>query len=383
MKFKIIRSKFLEGLASVQNIIAEEHQSGIISVIVEALGENHISSSAAFRAGLVEEYNTEHGCNCPICGGRLEYVTGPDWIDVLVCEQCKHEISDDLSESKIYRVSECGMAEFVRKQLGLDYAQRMGNGNYRLGKLHSKKVFFCVSPNAGFYNAHNKDSIFILCDISSVPRDWTENGCHAILFTELFYEKKSSGDFGIAKDVLNDLKPKEPNRRFGKNRLIHERRDLWLSVLMHILTAKYNGNDFKKGMLTGAAAARWFNKVHPRSKLPAWTLARDIKQLVSGCTKNTPYDKHEDHITTFLKLAADPNLTQDKRAKAADYIKELLLKATEDTKRNGGKMVELPEVGWVTGADGRSEAVPATSEDTVINAVDSNLRKGQRGERAA
>jgi len=384
MKFKIIRSKFLEGLASVQNIVAEHCKSGELPILVEAVGDTHISSSAAFRAGLVEEYNTEHGCNCPICGGRLEFVTGPDWHDVLVCEQCRNEIPDDIAESKIFRVSKRGMAEFVRKQLGLDYAQHMGDDNYRLGKLHGKKVFVCFSPSAGFYNAHNKDSIFIMCDVSSVPTDWTANGCLAILFGELFYDKPSKGEFGIAKDILDDLKPKDVKRRFGKNRLIHERRDLWLSVLMYILTAKYNSKDFnKEGMLTGAAAARWFSKAFPHIKLSARTLNRDIEQLTHSSSNSTPYDKHEDYIVMLLKLAADPKLPQEKRTRAANCIKELILKAAEDKKHNGDKMAELPEVGFVNGDDGRSKAVLLTSEDTVIDAVESNLRKGQREEAAA
>jgi len=383
MTFKIIRSKFIEGLASVQNIVAEEHRSGLIPVIAEASGEKHISSSAAFRAGLVEEHNAGHGGNCPLCGGQLEYVTGPDWDDILVCEQCRHDISDDLSKSKIYRVSQRGMAEFARKQLGLDYAQHMGDGNYRLGKLHGKNAFFCISPSAGFYNAHNKDSVFILCDISSVPHDWTANACHAIQFTELFYEKPSKCEFGMAKDILNDLKPKDAKRRFDKNRLIHKRRDNWLSVIMNILSEKYRESDFRDGMLTGAAALRWFRKLFPKVKGCARTFSRDIGEFATYDRKNDQYDKREPLIVNLLKYAANENIPLEDRVKTAKAVATVLAQAKEGSHRNGGVPVELPETSWGEGADGKSERVLTVSGETVYAKVDSNLEKEARGEKAA
>ena len=55
MQFKIIRSKILEGLAAVQNTLADDRRNRRISLIAEAIGEMHTCSSAAFRNGLVEE----------------------------------------------------------------------------------------------------------------------------------------------------------------------------------------------------------------------------------------------------------------------------------------------------------------------------------------
>lgn len=383
MKFKIIRSKFLEGLASIQNIVAEHCKSGELPILVEAVGDTLISSSAAFRAGLVEEYNTEHGCNCPLCGGRLEYVTGPNWDDVLVCEQCRNEIPDDIAKSKIYRVSKRGMAEFVRKQLGLDYAQHMGDENYRLGKLHGKKVFVCFSPSAGFYNAHNKDSIFIMCDVSSVPTDWTANGCHAILFGELFYDKPSKGEFGIAKDILEDLMPKDTKRRFGKNRVIHKGRDYWLSVIMNILSTKYQESDFRDSKLTGAAAMRWFRKVYPKYKGCARTFTRQMEEFTTYDKEKDRYDKREPLIANLLKYLANPNTPQEDRIKTAKGIADLLDQAKQATRRNGGIPVELPESSWSVGEDGKSERVLTVSADTIYDNVDNNLGKRQREEAAA
>lgn len=369
MKFTIIRSKFIEGLASVQNIIAESHKSGKLSVLVEAVGDTHISSSAAFRAGLIEEYNTEHGCNCPLCGGRLQYVTGPDWTDVLVCDQCNHEISEELSNSKIYRVSERGIAEFIRKQLGLDFKQPMGEGNYRLGKLYGKNAFFCVSPSAGFYNAHKKDSVFILCDVSSVPHDWTENGCHAIQLSELFYDKTSRSEFAVAKDVLNDLTPKEPKRRFGKNRRINDRRDKWLTVISHILANGYRASDFHKGKLTAVAAYTWFKKVYPRFNKVARTLDRDMAAFHTVEKKKGAYDQREPVIAKLLETIADDSIPQDRRLEIANNIKNAVAKLKEAERRNGGNPVELPPTGWITDESGRSVAVPTTTDDATFDAV--------------
>lgn len=371
-KFVILRSKILEGLASVQDILAKESISRVKHVLVDSDG-HYINSRAAFLNGLVEEYNSTHHGDCPICGGRVHSVLNDDWEEVDVCENCKNEVTD-LADKKLYHVSEHGMAEFVRKQLGFRFAQRLGGGNYRLGMLHGKKAFFCVSPKHGFYNAHNKDSVFFLCNVESVPEGWTANGCHAIPFAELFYEKSDGVSIGMAEDVLNDLKPKVPERRFGEHRRIHERRDDYLSVVMNILTSPYNAKDFKRGMITPTALAKWHRKLFkdasPKSRK---TFERDLNELRFYDPKKDAYDKRQSHIVSLFEYAASPNNSQEDRLKIADCLKDALTDLQAKTRR-AGKPIELPQWGWITGADGKSERVPVVSATSMYEEVDQHLK---------
>lgn len=383
MQFRIIRSKILEGLAAVQNTLADDRRNRRISLIAEAIGEMQTCSSTAFRNGLVEEYNRTHNGECPICGGSLHSTLGPDFEDIVVCDRCHNEVTDIMESTKFYRVSERGMAEFVRKRLGFGFAQPLGGGNYRLGKFHGKSAFFCVSPSAGFFNTHNKDTVLILCDVESVPRDWTSNGCHAFQFAELFYDKRNGGDIGVAEDLLDDLKPKEPNRRFGKNRLIHKRRDCWLTVLMNIFADAYQPGDFRNGELTTAAARKWFSKVIPRLKMCDRSFKRDMQEFRTYDKATDTYDKREPLVTQLIKTAADPTLSTEKRLEIANGIKTLLEQARKAKTANGGRLAELPETAWATGADGRSERVVTASNDAFYATIDRNLAKTDKASDAA
>lgn len=382
MKFKIIRSKFLEGLASVSKIVEEHCKNQTLSIILAEMERGKpIEPGAAFRNGLI--VRPKNNYTCPLCGSDLEIRDDYSGNEFYVCDKCNHSVPEELFQPNAYVASIEGIAEFVRKSIGGTCCRSCGDGNYRLGKVFGMNAFFCGSPNNGFFNSHSENTLLIICDTSSVPHGWVSSSCKVVPFAELFYTKDHGKEICLDEDCFNALKPKDASkRRFGKNRHIHDRRDAWLVVLMHILTAALNKKDIHAGKFTATAAERWFKKVHPRIGIGYKTISRDMEEFRLYDKENDAYDKREPLIVELLKYAATTE-QMELRLKAANGIKALLAKAAEDTKRNGGEMAELPDTGWVIGADGSSECVPVTSEDSVIDSVDSNLRKDQRGERAA
>ena len=232
MKFKIQREKFLEGLAAVSKAIADQHEHLTIYIADEA---GKVESSAAFRHGLVAEYNKANDNECPLCGGSVYMHDSPFGDVAYICDRCRKEVPAEIYDGNAYVVSPSGVANFVKESIGGQYAQPCGGGNYRLGKVWGMKAFFCASPTEGFFNSHGENTLVIVCDISSVPHGWSSATCKAVSFEELFYLKNGGKDIRLAEDVVADIRPKTPSRRFGKHRLIHPRRDKWLTVVMNIL----------------------------------------------------------------------------------------------------------------------------------------------------
>lgn len=380
MKFKIQREKFLEGLAAVSKAIADQHEHLTIYIADEA---GKVESSAAFRHGLVAEYNKANDNECPLCGGRV-YMHDNQFGDVAyICDRCRHEIPGEIYDGNAYVVSPSGVANFVKESIGGQYAQPCGGGNYRLGKVWGMKAFFCASPTEGFFNSHGENTLVIVCDISSVPHGWSSATCKAVSFEELFYLKNNGKDIRLAEDVVADIRPKAPSRRFGKHRLIHPRRDKWLQVIMNMLAAPFREKDFKDGMLTTAGAKYWFGKVHPEVRVCSRTFSRDIDELLHYDENKDAYDKRQPHIEKLLKLAADPNVPQSRRTEISKSISRELERAAQETRRNGGTMTELQDWGWIKGADGKSERVPTTSPDAIYDGVDRAMRKDKVAEEAA
>ena len=370
MKFKIEKAKFLEGLASISKILAESDK-GELTLIAEAVKSSSVESSASFSNGLIVRNHMGDKMVCPYCGGEVDILCGgPDFEEDYVCRRCNTYIENEIFDCKLYEVSERAVADFVGNAIGKHYAQPCGDMTYRIGTIFGKDAFFSVRPKEGFFNSHNEDTVVILCDNSTVPRGWVNDTCKAVMFAELFYAKPGCKDIRIAEDVMAKLKPKVERHRFGKNRIIHERRDLWLSVIMNMLAHPYCGTDFRNGRLTGAAALSWFKKVHHGFNMSARTLSRDMDELRSFKKGRDKYDKHEPVLRALLKLVADPSVTPKRRSEISTNISEQLLKTTAATKRNGGEMVELPQTGWAIGADGHSERVLATSGEAIYKQVE-------------
>ena len=294
------------------------------------------------------------------------------------CGKCGSQLPDELYEKITYAVSPEGVAEFVRKSLGCKYVHPCGDGNFCLGKLYGRRVYFCVSPVEGLFNEHNENVILIVCDYSSIPRGWQNDTCKAVQFTELFYMK--DGIFRLG-DAAEELKPKEKEPRFGKRQRVADRRDEWLEVLAHILDNPYDPRDFRKDrktlkmMLTSAAAARWFAKVHKEIKVNPKAFRRDILAFLTYDKNTDVYDKREPVIALLLKIAADPKKYKDAHRKQASlYAMNELLKARKLAEENGGIPVNLGDAKFAVGADGRSEKVIATPPDAIYDSVNKLFR---------
>lgn len=376
---RVETAKFLDGLAAIAKTLKAEYVIETRRIILDDRAET-LKSSAAYREGMIVEHNKGNNDDeCPLCGGMVYYCDGPAGGAILVCGDCHMHIPDAVYDRNAMRVSERGVADFVGRAVGeFHAAQDMGNGNYRLGAVCGREAYFCVAPQAGFFNSLERDVLVITCDDSNVPQGWTTNGRAVVRFAELFYATQGMGEIRIAKGVLKKIDVKEPVRRFGKNRRIHPRRDKWLSVVMNILASKYRPSDFKDGMLTAAGAKRWFSKLFPTIQVGRKTFGRDIDELCNYDPAKHPYDKRQPHIVRLLKLAADPTVTQDRRLECANMIKQELERASAEANRNGGRMVELPEWGWINGADGGSERVPVASDADIYASVDKALGEGKK-----
>lgn len=370
--FKISRAKLLEGLANISKVLRESCMGGERRVVDDKAGT--IRSSAAFRNGLVVEYSRGSTLVCPICGGNVSLVEDLFEEGRCVCDDCHAEIPCEVFLRNAMCVSEHGVAVFVMKSLGGQYCRPCDGGNFRLGKVLGRNAFFCPAPTSGFFNAHNENTLVVVCDTSSVPSGWVNDSCKAIAFTELFYEEDD--EIHMDDDVLEALRPKA-GRRFGKCRRIHPRRDKWLSVIMNIFANKYRPADFKDGMLTPAGAMYWFSRIFPSIKVCKRTFARDLEELSYYDKDKDAYNKTQPQIVRLLELASEQSIPQAERMEYANRIKEELARAKSETNRNGGRMAELSEWGWINGSRGRSERIPTVTDATICANVDEVLRGGK------
>ena len=368
MTIKIDRAKFIEQLAAIKEILVDAYKNDRMHYIV-ADAKSEVEDSVLFKNGMIEWSNHEN--ECPFCGDPV-YIQDSDQLggpyEIFVCSKCHRQIPNELYEKITYVVSPDGVAEFVKRSLGCKYVHPCGDGNYRLGKLYGRAVYFCASPVEGLYNTHNENVILVVCDMASVPKGWQNDTCKVIPFTELFYMK--DGAIRLA-DAAEELKPKEREPRFGRRRRVADRRDEWLEVLAHIFDNAYNPRDFRKDKktnkrrLTSAAAARWFAKVHPEIDVGGKTFSRDIDAFCTYDKSADVYDKREPVIASLLEAATNPKYTDAQRKAASQFAMDQRLKAKKMAEDNGGIPVNLPDVKFAVGADGRSEAVVATPEDSV------------------
>ena len=154
-------------------------------------------------------------------------------------------------------------------------------------------------------------------------------------------------------------------------------------VLMNIFADAYQPGDFRNGELTTAAARKWFSKVIPRLKMCDRSFKRDMQEFRTYDKATDTYDKREPLVTQLIKTAADPTLSTEKRLEIANGIKTLLEQARKAKTANGGRLAELPETAWATGADGRSERVVTATNDAFYATIDRNLAKTDKASDAA
>ena len=374
---KIDRAKFIERLEAINEILVDAFKNDRMHYIVDEGWNNKVEDTAAFKSGIVVAAGLDN--DCPLCGGLVDMRDcdpwGPD--TAYVCGKCGKQMPEELYAQYPYVVSPDGVAEFVRKSLECKYVHPCGGGNYRLGKLYGRKVYFCVSPVEGLFNEHNENVILIVCDYSSIPKGWQNDTCKAIQFTELFYMKDGTIRLG---DAVEELKPKEKEPRFGKRRRVADRRDEWLEVMAKILDSPYNPRDFRKDKtthqrrLTSTAAARVFSEVHPEIEVGEKSFSRDIDAFCKFDPQSDVYDKREPVIAALLKAAANPKYTDAQRKRASLHAMDQLLKARELANENGGIPVNLPDTKFAVGADGRSERVNVSQPDAIYDNVDRLFR---------
>jgi predicted RNA-binding Zn-ribbon protein involved in translation (DUF1610 family) len=368
---KIDRAKFIERLEAIKEILVDACKNDRMHYIA-ADSRSEVEDTAAFRNGMIEEIDLDN--ECPLCGGEV-YMQDSDQCggpyEVYVCKKCGL-IPNELYEKRTYAVSPDGVAKFVKESLGCKYVHPCGDGNFCLGKLYGRRVYFCVSPVEGLFNQHNENAILVVCDYSSIPKGWQNDTCKAVQFTELFYMKDGTIRLG---DAVEDLKPKDKEPRFGKYQRVADRRDEWLQVLAHILAMPYDPSDFRKNkktlrmMLTSTCAARVFAKLFPNIKVTPKQFTRDMMAFCSYDRKTDVYDKREPVIAALLKAAANPKYTDAQRRTASKFAMDQLLKARNMAENNGGIPVNLPDVKFAVGADGRSEAVIVTPGDSVYERI--------------
>ena len=164
MTIKIDRAKFIEQLAAIKEILVDAYKNDRMHYIV-ADAKSEVEDSVLFKNGMIEWSNHEN--ECPFCGDPV-YIQDSDQLggpyEIFVCSKCHRQIPNELYEKITYVVSPDGVAEFVKRSLGCKYVHPCGDGNYRLGKLYGRAVYFCASPVEGLYNTHNENVILVVCD---------------------------------------------------------------------------------------------------------------------------------------------------------------------------------------------------------------------------
>lgn len=368
MKFKIIKSKFLEGLAAIEKLVIEASKEDYRYIVTEPESSKKVEESAAYRAGIVRDYNRAGNMVCPCCDGSVSDMRDMFGTGEYRCDDCGKRLPRELYEGKTFIIDEAGFAKFAAYQLGLKEFRHAEQGVYSLGRLYGLRTYFCVSPRSGFFNSHNANTLVFALDLSEVPCGWSSETCRAVSFGELFSEDCERGELLAVADVLADLKPRPEESATGKNHIIHERRDLWLAAIMQMLSCPYDPKDFKNGFLKPAAAMKWIRKAEPTFSMSTRTLIRDMEEF-RHCEKGGK-DKRESIIVLLLKTAADLKRMPKERLELAKRIADGLCALREQMKLNGGRPVELAKVGWAVGADGHSERVLISSEESIYDRVD-------------
>lgn len=216
------------------------------------------AGSAAFREGLVCEYDAVHMKDCPKCGRTL-LLPGDDTAD---CRHCKTKYTFPNDDAKLCFISEEGMADFVGRTIGNGYANHTGD-YYHLGGVGSaqaRTLYYGTAPNRQFYAKHKGDAVALVLgsNHAEVPENWTG---HVVPFCELVYLNEATGEIRVSNNKLHEL---IPSARVQRNppgeRKVHKRRSDWLMFIANLLCSPYRATDFRFGQLRPLVARDWFVK---------------------------------------------------------------------------------------------------------------------------
>lgn len=320
-------------------------------------------NSSAVKNGIIICLEKPTNGWCTHCGRRLVNAAGIE--DAQSCLKCGTVFScSDAAER--WAISEWGMAKFVARAIANGWAQPCGEF-FHLGEQSGRDLYFAISPSKTFFTTHERNvSLVVAGGAENVPSGWPGN---IAIFSELFY-LKDGGEIGVAKNILANIVPsKGKGLRRGKHRMIHERREYWLSFLLHLLAAPYDHKAFYKGKLRRSYVCRWFTANVPNAPQNPKTYARDLVSFRSYFPDKDRYDFREPMIVMLLRHVADPQFKGKDRERMTHELTDLLhyLKSRQDA--NNGTPVEIPKYAWqYTGGKKGSRELVAVSAD--MNPID-------------
>lgn len=339
-----------------------DHSGNLILIESSEFGG---TTSAAFREGLVKEYNVAHTKACPKCGHTL-YPTLAGTAD---CRYCKTRYTFPKEGAELCFVSEEGIAEFIGRKLANGFANRTGDC-YHLGSVGGITLYYGTSPNRQFYAKHKGDSIALVLGSNNaeVPENW--NG-RLVPLCELFYLNEATGDIRISKNRLRDLLPGvKTNRLSTGERKFNKFRLQWLMFFANLLSAPYKPTDFWCGRLRPRVPQEWFVKnvqEAPGSVKQYQRQLRDFRHFKKGAGKS---DKREQFIALLLRTAADKKLSVKERLSIAKTIPELVAYLQRGEHRNNGRPIEITRGAWQYCLDNTKEYVAVTDIDRFFDELD-------------
>ena len=326
-------------------------------------------SSVAFRERLVREYNAEHTKDCPECGNPL-ISTGSDTAD---CRHCKKTYTFPNEGAHLCYVSEEGVAEYVGKRIGNDFANHTGD-YYHLGEVRGRTLYYGTSPSKKFYAAHkgNDFAIVLGSNDAEVPDGW--NG-HVAYFGELFYLNETCGDIRISNNILNQLLPKPRVAKVESvERKVQERRNEWLMFISDLLSRPYNPEDFCRGNLRPKVARDWFlKKKVTGAPTSVKQYQRDLHAFRHLDKNPNKADQRERFIVLLLRTAADKKRTNEERMTIAKLLPELVLYLQRGAEKNHGRPIEITRGAWQHCKDGTTECVAVADIDKFFDQLDERL----------
>lgn len=322
--------------------------------------------SAAFREGLVREYNAKMA-NCPKCGGAL-IRTDEGKGD---CRNCKTLFEFPKENAHLCYVIESAIADFVAKRIGNGFAHRTGD-YYHLGEVRGRTLYYGTDPSKCFYSAHKGNDVAIVLgrNTAVVPEGWTG---HPAYFSELFYTSDKYGDIRISADILRSLLPKprkENSAAHPRTRQIHKRRSEWLMFIVDLLSAPYCAEDFYRGSLKPTVARDWFVENIQGAPKDAKQYQRDLRAFRHLATGEGKPDQREEAIVLLLRTAADSRRTIVERRGIAKTVSELVLHLKDGAMKNPGRPMNITRGAWQYCRDKTKEYVPVSDVDKFFDDLD-------------
>ena len=323
------------------------------------------TSSAAFKEGLVREYNKEHLKECPKCGLTLSFLND----GTADCQHCKTTYTFPKEDADLCYISEEGIAEFIGRKIGNGYAHPTGDC-YHLGAVGGRTLYYGTTPNKQFYNKHKGDNIALVLgsNHAEVPDNWCG---HLVPFSELFYVNEATGEIKVSRNRLHDLLPNTRTKRLPKlERKILDRRNNWLMFIANLLCQPYRDADFFHGGIRPKVARDWFIENVPGAPKGEKEYQRDLRAFRYLSKDSSKPDSREQVIVLLLRIASDRKRTLKDRKALAKIITDLVLYLEKGELKNGGRPIEITRGAWQFCADGSKEYVPVVDLEKHFDSID-------------